>query len=101
MMSHVLRWNFDFAFEKYAVLARLLNLAGNSDSMEVQANKFLDHVDLLISEVHINKRLRNYMEHKTMLEKIVKPIMKSPCAKVNPRVVACEEDVYDVLEAAW
>lgn len=101
MMPHVLRWNFDFSIDQYAALAQLLNLANNSDSTEVQANQFLDHTNLLIRNLHLNERLSNYIENKTMLEKVIVPIMESPCTKANPRTVTCKKEIYDLLEAAW
>lgn len=101
MMLHVLRWNFDFSVNQYADLTRLLNLASDSDSTEIQANKFLDHIDLLIRNLHLNKRLSDYIENKAMLEEVIAPIMESPCTKANPRTVTCEKEIYDLLEVAW
>lgn len=101
VMPHVLSWNFDFSIKPYAALARLLNLSSDSDSTEAQANKLLDYVALLLKELDLNERLSDHIENKAMLEKVIAPIMESPCTKANPREVTCEKEIYDLLDAAW
>jgi alcohol dehydrogenase class IV len=101
VMPEVLKWNFDYAVKQYAALAILLNLESASDSDEALAHAFLARVKQLVNDLDLNKKLSAYIEDKNSLDKIIKPVMNSPCAEVNPRPITSEADIHQILEAVW
>lgn len=101
MMPYVLKWNFDFAINQYAELASVLDLATKTDKKEIMADKFLQHIENLIIKLNLNKKLREFVKDKKSLEAVVKPIMASPFIHTNVRPVTSEQDIFDLLAAAW
>ncbi len=101
MMPHVLKWNFDFAINPYAELAKALDLVTQTDKKEMMAHKFLQHIEDLIIKLNLNKKLREFVKDKKSLEIVVKPIMASPFIHTNVRPVTSELDIIDLLQTSW
>lgn len=101
MTPHVLKWNFDFSVAQYAALADFLDLGDRSESKEALARKLLKHVDQLSSKLNLNQKLSTYVSDKSLLEKVIVPILEGPCTAANAREVTSEQEIYDLLESAW
>ena len=101
ILPHILRWNFKACIKQYAKLASIVSCSISNKSEATQAECFIDYVDSLINEIGIQKKLRDLIDDKNSLKKMILPILESPCTKANPRALTKESDVYKILEAAW
>jgi alcohol dehydrogenase class IV len=99
MLPHAMRFNADATRPELAAVARAMGLAGDSEAEA--AEKAVQRVYELISQIGLPQRLRDVGVAEAGLPLLAQLALKSQAVQNNPKPVTDAAQTEAVLRAAW
>ena len=91
LMEHVVRYNFESAFERYTSIANQMDINTNGLSKEECMEALLLRIQTLRKNLNISEFAYTQKVDDAILEKLVEGALSDPCMVTNPRIFTKDE----------
>ena len=101
VLPHVMRWNLSAATQSLATAAVRLGFVEQSTAPKIAAERLIQAVGELITKLNLPSRLREVEVPQDAFPDIAEHVTHDFVVATNPRRIEKQEDIMEVLRAAW
>ncbi|MCX5848997.1 MAG: iron-containing alcohol dehydrogenase [Deltaproteobacteria bacterium] len=101
LLPHVIRYNMDVCADRYAMIARAMDLNVKGMSDEEAANAVADAISALTKKMHVPQKLREVGVPEDGLAKASDYALSDGSIVYNPKIMSDTEEILSVYKKAW